>query len=40
MFNNSSEAYTEFLVSHSRELIIENLVNHPNPMIDLTALLF
>ena len=40
MFNNSSEAYTEFLVSHSRELIIENLVNHPNPMIDLTAFYF
>ena len=40
VFNNSSEAYTEFLVSHSSELIIENLVNHPNPMIDLTAFYF
>ena len=40
VFNNSSEAYTEFLVSHSRELKIENLVNHPNPMIDFTAFYF
>ena len=40
VFNNSSEAYTEFLVSHSRELKIENLVNYPNPMMDLTAFYF
>ena len=40
VFNNSSEAYTEFLVSHSRELKIENLVNHPNPMMDLTGFYF
>ena len=40
VFNNSSEAYTEFLVSHSRELKIENLVNHPNPMMDFTAFYF
>ena len=40
VFNNSSEAYTEFLVSHSRELKIENLVNHPNPMMDFTEFYF
>ena len=40
MFNNSSQAYTEFLVSHSGKLKIENLFNQPNPMLDFTAFYF
>ena len=40
VFNNSSQAYTEFLVSHSGKLKIENLFNQPNPMLDFTAFYF
>ena len=40
VYNNSSEAYTEFLVSNSEILSIENLINHPNPMLNFTAFYF
>ena len=40
VFNNSSEAHTEFVVSSSQSLSIENLMNHPNPMANFTAFYF
>lgn len=40
VYNNSSEAYTEFLVSNADNLSIENLMNHPNPMANFTAFYF
>lgn len=40
VYNNSSDAYTEFVVSRSGFLSIENLVNHPNPMVNFTAFYF
>lgn len=40
VYNNSSEAYTEFLVSNSETISIENLINHPNPMLNFTAFYF
>lgn len=40
VFNNSSEAYTEFVVSSSQSLNIENLMNYPNPMANFTEFYF
>lgn len=40
VYNNSSEGYTEFVVSHSENLSIENLLNYPNPMVDYTEFYF
>ncbi len=38
--NNSSEAYTEFIVSSSSELIINRLFNYPNPFTTKTSFYF
>ncbi|MCD4774161.1 MAG: type IX secretion system sortase PorU [Bacteroidales bacterium] len=40
VYNNSSEAYTEFVVNNSSEITIENLYNYPNPFIDYTNFVF
>ncbi|HRY31841.1 MAG TPA: type IX secretion system sortase PorU [Bacteroidales bacterium] len=40
IYNNSSEAYTEFIVMENDRLVIENLVNYPNPFIDHTCFVF
>ena len=40
VFNNSSEGYTEFLVSESENLSVQNLLNYPNPMVDYTEFYF
>lgn len=38
--NNSSEAYTEFLVISDGGLVLENLMNYPNPFRDFTQIHF
>ena len=38
--NNSSEAFTEFVVVANEGLIIENLMNYPNPFSDFTRIHF
>lgn len=38
--NNSSEAYTEFVVAESAELAIEHVLNYPNPFTTNTAFYF
>lgn len=38
--NNSSEAYTEFVVSSSAELAIDHVLNYPNPFTTSTAFYF
>ncbi len=40
VYNNSSEAYTEFLVVNSGALVLENLLNFPNPFRDQTSFSF
>ena len=38
--NNSSEAYTEFVVVNNEGLILQNLMNYPNPFSDFTKIHF
>ncbi len=38
--NNSSEAYTEFVVAESAELAIDHVLNYPNPFTTSTAFYF
>lgn len=38
--NNSSEAFTEFVVAESAELAIEHVLNYPNPFTTSTAFYF
>jgi len=38
--NNSSEGYTEFLVASSEELLLEHVLNYPNPFSDRTCFQF
>ena len=38
--NNSSEAFTEFVVVANEGLVIENLMNYPNPFSDFTRIHF
>jgi hypothetical protein len=38
--NNMTEAYLEFIVGESHELIIKNLLNYPNPFRDVTTFSF
>ncbi len=40
VFNNSAEAYTEFIVSESAQLALNNLLNYPNPFYDHTYFVF
>jgi hypothetical protein len=40
VFNNSSEAEISFLVANSSELVIEQLMNYPNPFSDYTCFTF
>ncbi len=40
IYNNSSTAYLEFIVMSENDLIIENLINYPNPFIDQTSFVF
>ena len=39
-FNNSAEATTEFIVSESAQLVLNNLLNYPNPFYDNTYFVF
>ena len=38
--NNSAEGYTEFVVAESSELILEHVLNYPNPFTDRTCFQF
>lgn len=38
--NNSAEGYTEFVVAQSSELILEHVLNYPNPFTDRTCFQF
>lgn len=40
VYNNSAEAYTEFVVAGSEELAIEHLLNYPNPFTTNTSFYF
>ena len=40
IYNNSSTAYLEFVVMSYSELIVENLLNYPNPFISETNFVF
>ncbi len=40
VYNNSSEAYTEFEVISNGSMYIDNLMNYPNPFIDQTSFVF
>ncbi|MEA1874142.1 MAG: type IX secretion system sortase PorU [Bacteroidota bacterium] len=40
VFNNSSEAEISFLVANSSELVVEQLMNYPNPLSDYTCFTF
>jgi len=40
VFNNSSEAYTEFVVADDAELALNNVLNYPNPFTSHTSFLF
>ncbi|MBI4645167.1 MAG: T9SS type A sorting domain-containing protein [Bacteroidia bacterium] len=40
VYNNSSEAYLEFIVAKSSELILEHVYNYPNPFTTQTAFYF
>jgi hypothetical protein len=40
VFNNSSDAYTEFVVAESAELALEHVLNYPNPFTTYTEFMF
>lgn len=40
VLNNSAEAYTDFIVANSSELVIEHLFNYPNPFSTSTQFYF
>ena len=40
VYNNSSEVYTEFVVSHSANLALNHVLNYPNPFTTKTQFYF
>jgi hypothetical protein len=40
IYNNSSEAYTEFIVANSAKIALKNILNYPNPFKDNTTFRF
>lgn len=40
VYNNSSEAYTEFVVAESANLALEHVLNYPNPFTTRTSFMF
>jgi hypothetical protein len=40
VYNNSEEAYTEFVVAESAELALEHVLNYPNPFTTRTEFMF
>ncbi len=40
VYNNSSTASLNFLVTHTEDLVIENLMNYPNPFVKETFFVF
>jgi len=40
IYNNSTEAYTEFIVAKSSKIALQNILNYPNPFNDKTTFRF
>lgn len=40
VYNNSSDAYTEFVVAKSADLALEHVLNYPNPFTTRTSFMF
>lgn len=40
VYNNSSEAYTEFVVAESAQLALDHVLNYPNPFTTRTSFMF
>jgi flagellar hook assembly protein FlgD len=40
IYNNSSEAYTEFIVAESSRLALNHVLNYPNPFTTRTSFFF
>lgn len=40
VYNNSAEAYTEFVVAQSAKMAIQNLITYPNPFVDSVRFAF
>ncbi|MBN2174309.1 MAG: type IX secretion system sortase PorU [Bacteroidales bacterium] len=40
VFNNSTTAYTEFIVAESNEMALQSLMNYPNPFMNSTTFSF
>jgi len=40
VYNNSAEAYIEFIVGTNQEMILDNLMNAPNPFYNSTSIIF
>ncbi|PCJ67654.1 MAG: hypothetical protein COA58_00530 [Bacteroidetes bacterium] len=40
VYNNSAEAYTEFVVAEEEDIVIDNLLNYPNPFNKFTEFHF
>ncbi len=40
VYNNSATAYTEFIVSDGEEMVLDHLLNAPNPFYDQTSFIF
>jgi hypothetical protein len=40
VFNNSAEAYTEFIVAQSANMALTKVLNYPNPFSDKTSFIF
>jgi len=40
VYNNSAEAYIEFIVGSNQEMILDNLTNAPNPFYNSTSIIF
>jgi len=40
VYNNSSEAYTEFVVAESAQLALQHVLNYPNPFTTRTSFMF
>ena len=40
VYNNSSNASTEFIVANSEKMVLDNLLNAPNPFVNQTSFIF
>ena len=40
IYNNSTEAYTEFIVTKSNNILLDHVLNYPNPFTNHTSFIF